>query len=226
MLEQLAPDIWHVQHRFSALGLPVSSRMTIVRLASGELWLHSPVPLSQSDRQAVNALGTVAYIVAPSKTHHLFINDCLALFPGARVFGAPGLAKKRPDLRAMVTLGPAPEPEWQGDFDQALFEGIPVGNEVVWYHKQTRTLILTDLCQWWQGDLPLSARAYAWLTGVRKAVAVPLTVRLAVKDRRAARASAERILQWPFERVIMAHNSVLGPDAGSAARDALKVFLR
>jgi hypothetical protein len=77
----------------------------------------------------------------------------------------------------------------------------------------SRTLILTDLCQWWQGDLPLIARFFASVTGVRKQVAVPRTIRALVKDRQAARRSADAVLKWPFERVIMAHNAIIETNA-------------
>ena len=34
-----------------------------------------------------------------------------------------------------------------------------------------------------------------------------------VRDRRAAARSAERVLRWPFERVVTAHNQVVDTDA-------------
>ena len=72
---------------------------------------------------------------------------------------------------------------------------------------------MTDLLQWMAGDLAWSTRAYATLTGVRRQLAVPLTVRALVRDRRAAARSAERVLRWPFERVVTAHNQVVDTDA-------------
>src|SRR4051812_2801799 len=112
MLNAIAPDIWHVPHNFTANGLPVSSRMTVVRLKNGGLWLHSPVPLTDRDRADLEALGNVEYIVAPSKTHHLFAAECSAAFPRAILFGAPGLSLKRPDLAGMTELAPMAGPEW------------------------------------------------------------------------------------------------------------------
>jgi hypothetical protein len=226
MLSRITDDLWHVPHQFKANGLTACTRMTIVRLNNGSLWLHSPVPLDQKTADAVRELGTVRYIVAPSKMHHLFVKDCLAVFPDAKVYGVPGLPEKRPDLVGMQVLGPAAESEWQDDMDQLLFAGIPFGNETVWFHRSSKTLILTDLCQWWQGNLPFAARLYAQLTGVRKQFAVPHTVRWLVKDRAAARASAAKILQWPFERVIVAHHVILERQAHATVRTAFACFDR
>jgi hypothetical protein len=224
MLKAIAPDIWHVQHNFKANGLPVSSRMTIVRLGNGGLWLHSPVLLSSDDRAQIEALGKVQYIVAPSKTHHLFVSDCIAHFPNAKLFGAPGLSAKRPDLVYMTELVPAMQREWSSELEEVFFDGIPFGNETVWFHKSSKTLIVTDLCQWWQGDLPFAVKAYAYLTGVRKYLAVPRTIRMIVKNRPAAQASAQKILQWPFERVIVAHNAIVEENAYAAVKQAFTCF--
>ncbi len=224
MLQAIAPDLWHAQHQFTVNGLAASSRMTVVRLADGRLWLHSPVPITPGLREQVATLGEVAYIVAPNKMHHLFLSSCAASFPTALLFGAPGLAKKRPDVTGLRTLGPGAEAAWAADLDQILVRGIPVMHESAWFHRASRTLILTDLCQLWEGALPLSARAYATLTGVRRQLAVPRTVRLLVKDRQAAAESARRILAWPFERVIMAHNSIVEQGAHAAVARAFTVF--
>ena len=80
---------------------------------------------------------------------------------------------------------------------------------------------MTDLLQWMAGDLAWSTRVYATLTGVRRQLAVPLTVRALVRDRRAAARSAERVLRWPFERVVRANNQVVDTDAYAQVTRAL-----
>lgn len=221
MLQQLAPDLWHVTHAFSASGVPCTTRMTVVRLAQGRLWLHSPVPISAALKAELDALGEVRYVVAPSKSHHLFAGACSALFPRAQLFGAPGLRAKRPDLAQMQDL-PAPHAApWAAELDYLLLEGIPAANETDWFHKPSGTLILTDLCQWWQGDLPWAAVLFAKLTGVRQGLEVPRTVRWLVRDPAAVQASAAKLLQWPFTRVVVAHNAVITNKAHAAVARAL-----
>ncbi|MFC5742831.1 DUF4336 domain-containing protein [Dyella tabacisoli] len=224
MLKAIAPDIWHLQHHFVASGLRVSSRMTIVRLQDSSLWLHSPVPVSAAVHSQLAALGNVRYIVAPSKTHHLFVPECVAAFPDAALFGAPGLLHKRPDLTNMRELSRSVEPEWARDLDQTFFDGIPFGNETVWFHKPSGTLIVTDLCQYWQGDLSFAAKAFASFTGVRNRLAVPRTIRWLVRDRAAARISAAKILDYPFVRVVTAHNAIVEDDAYAAVKKAFACF--
>jgi hypothetical protein len=215
MLEPIAPDLWSATHPFTVSGVALTSRMTVVRLPGGRLWLHSPVPIGAALRAQLDALGSVHYIVAPSKVHHLFMGECAAAFPGAQLFGAPGLARKRPDLVGLTKLEEGVDAGWGPELSFTLFEGIPLANETVWFHAPSATLVLTDLCQWWQGPLPFAARAFATLTGVRQRLDVARTVRLAVKDKAAAHRSAQRVLQWPFDRVVVAHNSIV-PTGGHA----------
>jgi hypothetical protein len=225
MLQPIAQDIWYVPHHFTAVGIRLSSRMTVVRLRGNRLWLHSPVPISRQVREQLDALGQVAFIVAPNKAHHLFLEDCALAFPEAQVFAAPGLLRKRPELSGVRELGAVPEPEWNDELGQVLVEGIPIVNETAWYHRASRTLVLTDLCQWWQGDMPISSRLYATLTGVRRRLAVPYTVRLVVKDRPALARSVHRIFEWDFERVVVAHNAIVEQHAREALRLAFAAIL-
>lgn len=226
MLQQLAPDLWHLPHRFKANGLQISSRMTVVRLQHGGLWLHSPVPLPDDVRAELAALGPVEFIIAPNKTHHFFLGKCKAAYPDAQVFGPPGLCVKRPDIIGLRVLRPAAEPGWGDDLDQVFIEGIPFGNETAWLHRASASLILTDLCQWWQGDIGFRAAMFARITGVRGHLAVPRSVRLLVQDRAAVQASMQRILQWRFERVIVAHNAIVEAGARAAVERAFREFTK
>ena len=224
MLQHIASGIWHTTHEFTSTGMRITSRMTVVRLGDGTLWLHSPVAISAGLKAELMALGEVAYIVAPNKMHHLFLQNCLTAFPSAKLFGAPGLNKKRPDLTTLQELNTTNIAPWQHDLDQVFFEGIPLGNETVWFHKGSRTLIVTDLLQFYQGDLPFGVRVYARLNSVRRQLAVPRMIRLVVKDKAAAKASAAKILRWPFERVVVAHNSIINVDAYTAVTRAFACF--
>ena len=101
-LEPLDTGLWHATHAFKANGLPITTRMTVVRLPGRKLLIHSPIPMPPGSAllRQVQDLGSVAFIVAPNNMHHLFLAPCAAAFPGAVVYGPRGLAHKRPDLAA------------------------------------------------------------------------------------------------------------------------------
>lgn len=221
----LGHELWCATHNFKVNSIPVSTRMTVIRLESGKLWLHSPIPVDEALCSELAALGEVSAIVAPNKLHHLFLSACAADYPSATVYGAPGLPNKRPDLPAMSELRHKPMPEWDSQLEQVFVEGIPFANETIWFHPLSATLIVTDLVQCYEGDLAWQAWIYAWLTGVRKQLNVPYTVRALVRDREAVQLSVARILEWPFQRILMAHNTVIEVDAQAQMRRALAPLL-
>lgn len=210
-LRELAAHLWVAER---PLRLPVGdigTRMTIIRLADGSLFLHSPVRLDGPTRQALDARGPVRAVVAPSKVHHFFVGDYVAAYPAARIFGAPGLPEKRRDLMFHGILGDEPPAEWRGDLEQHLFRGAKLMNEVVFFHPATRTLLLTDLAF----NVPahpaaaVRTRLFYWLVGAAGRFGPHRIVRLGIRDKRAARASVDKILQWDFDRVVVTHGQVL-----------------
>lgn len=224
MLEPIDKNIWHAVHHFGAYGVPITSRMTVVCLPERKLLVHSPIPLTRELQTQMDALGSVAFIVAPNLMHHLFLGPMAQAYPGAEVYGPRGLRKKRPELHTLKDLPEAAQAPWLPELEHLAFEGCPAGKESIWFHRPSSTLIVTDLVQCWQGALPWRATAYAALSGVRQKLAVPRTVQALVRDRQAAARSAKRLLEWPFTRIVVGHNSVIETDAHDLMVNAFKVF--
>ena len=55
-------------------GMQLGTRMTIIKLKNDKLFLHSPTKLNPRLIEQIDNLGKVAFIVAPNKLHHLFLN--------------------------------------------------------------------------------------------------------------------------------------------------------
>ncbi|MFO1143839.1 MAG: hypothetical protein U1E59_15980 [Amaricoccus sp.] len=64
--EALAEGVWLVRGN---LPYPLHRNMVIVRLATGELVLHSVVAMEETGLRALEALGTPAYAIVPSILH-------------------------------------------------------------------------------------------------------------------------------------------------------------
>ena len=111
--------------------------------ATAPLLVHSPTPVDDALAAEIAALGPVGYIVAPNCFHHLHVRTFLARFPGAKVYGAPGLARKRPDLPLAGTLDDGAAMPWSGVIDQITLAGAPKLNEVVFLHRASRSLLVT-----------------------------------------------------------------------------------
>jgi hypothetical protein len=188
--------------------------MTVVRLAGpgSGLLLHSPIEASADLVREVEALGPVAYIVAPNRFHHLFVHEWQEACPEASVFVAPGLDEKRSDLNIAGVLTNQPEPGWADTVDQVLVSGAPRVNEVVFFHRASATLIATDLGFNIRSSSPPFTRLVFRLARAYGRLTPTLLERLLVRDGQAFRHSLERILAWPFERVVVAHGEVSEKD--------------
>jgi hypothetical protein len=169
--------------------------------------VHSPAPLSDELRSALNELGSVRFVVPASALHgHLFMEQYRDAYPGVELFAAPGLARRRPGLSFAGELSHEPDPRWSSELDQALFRGHRLFPEIAFLHRPTRTLLVGDFA--WHVTPRMSAAARLW-AGWRRGVRPTPAFRLAVRDRDAARASLERILGWDFERIVPGHGEIL-----------------
>ena len=215
-LQPLATDLWIADAPLSFLGLAVGARMTVIRLPGPKLLLHSPVAATPELVRDVRALGPVTDLVAPNRFHHLFVGEWQRAFPEVAVWVAPGLEKKRPDLKITGVLGDAPEPGWAGTVDQVLLGGMPWTNEVVFFHRPSATLVASDLA-FNIGEQSSRATRIAFRLGRAYGRLTPTAFeRLLVRDRAAFRGSLMRILAWPFARVVVAHGEVCA-SGGKAA---------
>ena len=216
-LRALAPDLWVADRSLVvAPGQDIGTRMTVVRLSDGGLWLHSPVAPDEGLRRELDEIGPVGAIVAPARGHTLYVQAFREAYPDASVWVAPGLLKKCPHFAPADELNDAVPAPWSGVLEQHLVRGVPFMNEVVFLHPASRTLILTDLAF----NVPErdrgNARLFYWLTGAVGRFGPHRIIRFAVRDKAATRRSIDRILEWDFERVTVTHGDVLehgGPDA-------------
>jgi hypothetical protein len=222
-LTSLAPDLWVATRPLKLAVGDIGTRMTIVRLPDGGLFLHSPVRLDDETRRGLDAIGPVRCVVAPSKVHHFFVGDYASAYPSARLFAPPGLAEKRKDLRFHAVLGDEAPPEWRGAIEQCLVRGAPLMNEVVFLHGASRTLLLTDLAFNMVQPPRGRARVFCWVVGAN-GFGPHRIIRLGIRDRAAAGASLQRILAWDFDRVIVTHGEVL-ESGGKAAMTRAFAFL-
>jgi len=221
MLKSLSSSgCWVMDVPSRVFGLELGARMTVVRLSDGALWICSPLEPTPELQRELAALGPVRFVIAPNTFHHTYIAAWSAAYPDAQIFAAPGVAKAHSDVSFAGILNAQPEAAWANDIDQIRFDGNSTVNEIVFFHRASRTLILTDLCFYLRSNLPWPTRLFARLSGILNRLSVDLFVRITTKDKRAARTSVDRILQWPFERIIVAHGDIIEKNAPSALRRA------
>lgn len=220
MLTELDAGVFAAQDVLPLPGMRFPVRMGVVRLADGGLWIHSPIRCTPALADAVGALGSVRYLVAPSHLHHLFIGEWATRFPGAQLWAAEELQRKRAELRIEGTHGGGTEP-WQGEIDTIAITGAPKFRESVFFHRATRTLFVTDLVfnlrdvGGWLAPLALR------LMGVHGRLAQSRAWRFAVRDRAAFAESGRRIVGLGAKRLVVAHGEVIDELPAGALEGAL-----
>jgi hypothetical protein len=224
MLVPLAPDLWTAEDVLRLPGrvrLPL--RMTLVRMPKGGLVVHSPLPLTDDVLKAVARVDAVEHLIAPSCLHHRFAGQWLQRFAGAKLWGAPGLARKRKDLifAGVVGMGGEPPP-WSLVLDQQLIAGAPKLNEVAFLHKPSGSLLVSDLLFNVRQPANFVTGLVLSLAGTKGRLAMSRAWRGYTKDRAELRASLEKILAWRFSRIVPGHGDVFeDPAAVDRARAAL-----
>ncbi len=231
-LKPVGPDIWLVDgpeigFRVMGLTIPFPTRMTVVQLTDGRIWVHSPTPLTPELKTEIDALGPVAFLIAPNRIHYWWVADWKAAYPRATIHAAPRVAEQAGDRLDTIEaeLGPEPSTDWAADLDQVLVPGSFMA-EAVFFHRASRTVILTDLIENFEADR-ITCFWMRWL--VRLAGISHPNGKVPPDLRRTFRAhmgevreSVEKILAWDAEKVLMAHGRWFSEDGAAVLTRAFR----
>ncbi|GEN10034.1 protein of unknown function [Myxococcus fulvus] len=223
-LKPVAEGLWCVdgpviEMKVGPITLPFPTRMVIIRLRSGGLWLWSPIAPTPGLFAEVDALGPVEHLVSPNRLHYVSIAAWKARYPRATAWASPGVRERARSQKLKAPFDAdladgAPE-VWARDIDQLIFRGSRYIEEVVFFHRDSSTLLVADMVialehervqprfRWmltlggamWPGQTPREVQLTAW---GRKA---------------AARACYQRMLAWRPQRVVVGHGRSYLDDA-------------
>jgi len=192
--------------------LPYTTRMTVIRLSNNDLWVHSPEALSPELQNELDQIGSVSYLISPNKLHHLYLEEWVCAYPDAKTYAAPGLIEKRKDIHFTKELGNLADSEWANDLGQILFQGSPIMEEVVFFHYESKTLILTDLIenfpeQYFSGFKKVLAKMAGVIAPNGK---TPIDWRLSfIFGKPKARIALNTMLNWEPENIIVSHGECI-----------------
>lgn len=229
ILNEFAKDVFILEGpSVPFFGLPYPTRSVIIRLKSGDgCFVWSPTELEdEAAKEIEEKAGRVLFIVAPNKIHHIFLGQWAKRYPDAKVLAAPGLKGRNVvrDVRIDGELGDNADPSYTDDIDQVIFGGSCFMDEVVFYHKSSRTAIFTDLIQRFPVEEAKGFKGYLLkLDGlVGEKGGTPRDYRLTfLFGKKKARAAKEKILAWDTERLIIAHGMCASNGAASIVERAL-----
>ncbi|MCG8414671.1 MAG: DUF4336 domain-containing protein [Pseudomonadales bacterium] len=224
MLQPFGSELWTMDgDPVRMFAIPFSTRMTIVRLESGNLWVHSPIHPTPGRIDALRSLGTVRHIVAPNRIHSLGVSPFKEGYPNAEVWVSPKFPEAHQDIIIDAVFDSDSVPEWADEIEHHVFRGSFYLDEVVFFHKLSRTLIVTDIIQ----KHVAANDSFFWrqvkrLVGVLgKEGGVSLDLKASFTNRELARQSKEKVLSWDFDRLVISHGYCVDKDARSIVEKSL-----
>ncbi|HEY4016379.1 MAG TPA: DUF4336 domain-containing protein [Polyangiaceae bacterium] len=213
----VADGIWIVDgplvvYSLGPLRVPFPTRMALVRLHDGSLFVWSPTELDARLAFEVGRLGEVKHLVSPNRLHYSHIGAWKKAFPGAIAWASPGARERAASHGSGAVfdrnLREGPDDAWGAEIDQLVFRGSRVLEEVVFFHRASRTLMLADLIENFERDKVGGAAHFVLgLAGVADPDgSAPLDMRLTFLGHRdMARRCLGRVLAWDPARVVIAH---------------------
>ena len=224
LVPYVVDQIWLCTYPVRLAATRFEARMTTIRLASGELMLHSPCDITPTLAKEISALGRVAHIVAPGNFHNMYTAVAQAAFPRAKTWICPGVERRNSSLKYDGILGDAAPAEWLGEIDQVLVQGTRIMREVAMFHRPSRTLILVDLIENFTDATPHTGGMLKfWFKYVLRMWNNPRPApeyRMGWSDHQAAAKSLRRILTWDFQRIVLAHGDLIDRNAREVAAAA------
>ena len=205
---------------FRLLGTEFGNRMTVVSLPSGKLWLHSPVSIDHTVSEKLRAMGEVSYIVSPNLFHHLHLKKMVSFFPRATVYGVPGIEKKVRDMEFVRLDERNNDTIWESQIEWTHIHGMPKVNEVVFFHKSSKTLIVTDLVFHLLNKRGWSSCLFR-LNGVNETLSTSRLLKMMIKDRPKFVDSLKKIFEWDFNKVVLSHGDIIKHEGYQKLRSSL-----
>lgn len=206
-MTRVAENLWTQSYHLPLFGTEQGRVVTVIRLRSGQLVIHSTAPFSPDDVAEIRRLGTPGWLVEAMLMHDTFAQQGRAAFPAIPYLAPEKFAEvAKVDSRPLL---PAPV-EWQGELEVLRIEGAPKLDEHVFFHVASRTLIVADFV--FNFDCQGSAweRFFRrWAIGLRHEPNMSRVFRAFISDRAAFQSSMAKVMQWDFDRVIVGHKEVV-----------------
>ena len=206
-MNKIAPGLWTLRYPLRVLGTAHGRTVTVIRLASGKLILHSMAPFSDEDIAAIRSVGEPAWLLESMLLHDTYAAEGRQAFPGLPFLGPPGFGEvvKFP----VQELIPAPS-EWTNEVRVIRLAGAPKLEEHVIFHGPSRTLILADLIFNFSGDEGGWDRFFhRHIAGFHRYPGMSRIFKWCISDRKAFRESLAEVFALDFDRIIPGHGELI-----------------
>jgi Domain of unknown function (DUF4336) len=206
-LQELAPGgIWIAERKLWFSGVRLRSRMTVVRVADGRLWVHSAGEPTPELCAELDRLGQVSWVVVPNRFHHIHAAAMKARYRDAQVIGPASATARNQRVAVDVALDDERLPALVPELSPVALRGVPFLDETLFFHARTRTLIGADLMMC---GCPADHWTWRWTSrvlGQFQRYKAPPDVRWKTRGGPDVCRALDDIARLPLERILVAHS--------------------
>ena len=218
-MKKIADDLWLLQYPLSVLGTQHGRNVTVIRLRSGGVILHSMAAFTEADVAAIRSVGSPGWLVESMLLHDTYAKEGHMAFPEVPLLGPPGFS----DVVKFPTLPLLPAPaEWTGEVEVYPVEGAPKLKEHLFLHVPTRTLIVADLI------FNFDPHEHGWdrffhryIAGFKRYPGMSRIFKICITDREAFGTSMQKVMESDFDRIIVGHGQVIESGGKALLKRAL-----
>lgn len=226
-MQSIANDVWIVRkpNETKMFG-DLSACATIFRYAPGQVMIISPVRFSETEKQAINDLGNVSWLISPNPLHHMFLREAQEAFKTARLAGPQETAVKREDLKFDLLIeGHGPFPWTSSTLTFRASARRPLYEEFLFYHKPSHTLVVTDLLFNLETPAEGMQKFFRKLNSIDQGLAMSRLSQVTFNDRKALKNIFLQVLDMKLDNLIVAHGEPIIGNADTRIRKALDWLL-
>lgn len=187
---------------------PTKRRMTVMKLSDGSLAIHNAFQLKDEDYKKIEELGVVSSIIVPNVFHNSEAFVFKNRFPNAKVYAPKDMLEKVEGCVGVlpIELFASQNPE----VACIAIQGLRLLKEIVFVHKPSQTLVLTDLAFNLQKPLTGITKAFFKLNDAYQKFGPSRVFRyLFLKDKKAFKVSVQDIRAQKFDNIIVNHGDVI-----------------
>lgn len=219
-MKSLAENLWVLPYPLRLAGGDLRRMVTIVRLRSGKLVIHSTGPFTPGDVTAISGAGEPGWLMDVMLRHDTFSKRGREAFPGLPFLAPEGFSK----VVGFPTESLIPAPAaWGNELEVLRLEGVPSMEEHAVFHRPSRTLIVADLLfNFSSHTSPWTRFLVLCAVGLHHHPGMSRPFRMAVKDKAAFQRSVRALMLWDFDRIIVGHGEIVESDGKRRLGEALE----
>jgi hypothetical protein len=216
---QITDDVVVMSFPWHVFGIDFARNVTLLRLRDGRVVIHSSAPFTAEDIAAIRGFGAPAWLVDATLLHDTFAKEARAAFPDLPYLAPDDFAKA-----SGIPTEPldAPPSDWKDEIDVLKLDGHRM-SEYALFHRRSATLVVADLFFSFPRETRGCARFFVrHIMRLPRLFGISVFFRMTISDRQAFKSSMKALLQWNFDRLVVAHREPIDKDAKPTVEQALR----